>query len=151
MDLLDVKKLLSKILNWSGFQFTWDINTENTADSWILVTKDYTTIQHRRLPPNADVNATKVGSLWTAGEIIVRRRGNICQMKINGATIGAASARTTIASIPEGFRPLTQTEFYCWISASNMRTGFVNVDGTIQVEKDWPSGQRWCSVCWLVE
>lgn len=149
--MLDVKKLLSKILNWSGFKFTWDANTENTADSWILVTKDYTTVQHRVLPSNADVNATKVGSLWTAGEIKVRRRGNVCQMKINGATIGAASSRTTIASIPAGYRPLTQTEFYCRVSANNILTGFVNIDGTIQVEGGWTSGQKWCSAIWVID
>lgn len=148
--MLDIKKTLSKILNWEGLKFTWDINTNNTTDTWVPVMSSRN-IQHRVIPNNSDVTATKVGSLWTAGEIKVRRRGNVCQMKINGATIGAASSRTTIASIPAGYRPLTQTEFYCRVSANNILIGFVNIDGTIQVEGGWTSGQKWCSAIWVID
>lgn len=149
--MLDVKKTLSKMLNWFGFRFDWsEYDTNNTADTWVPVFTDGK-IQHRVLPSNSDVTATKVGSLWTAGEIKIRRRGNVCQMKINGATIGATSSRTTIASIPAGYRPLTQTEFYFRVSANNILTGFVNIDGTIQVEGGWTSGQKWCSAIWVID
>lgn len=143
--MLDVKGLLSIFLN-----IYREIGTNNTTDTWVPVWVRGK-LQHRVIPTNSDVTPTKVGSLWTAGEIKVRRRGNVCQMKINGATIGAASSRTTIASIPAGYRPLTQTEFYCRVSANNILTGFINNDGNIQVDSGWTSGQKWCSAIWVID
>lgn len=149
--MLKIKALLAKIVNWYGFRFDWsEYATNNTTDTWVPVFNGWK-IQHRVIPNKADVSPTKTGSLWTAGEIKVIRRGNICQLKINGATIGAASSRTTIATLPNGFRPITQTEFLCRISANNIDIGFVNPDGTIQVDSGWKGGQRWVSVSYPVE
>ena len=143
--MLDVKKLLSKILNWSGFKFTWDAETNNTADSWILVTKDYTTIQHRVLPSNANVSLTKYGSVWTGGSITLYRRGNV--VMVTGApTFSATSERTRIGTIPSGFIPVGTA--YVQINGSTDYLLF-NSDGSVQINNR-AAGTVWFSGCYAV-
>lgn len=105
--MLDVKKTLSKILNWSGLKFTWDFNTLNTSDTWIPVLNG-NTIQHRVLPSDAYTTPTRSGSIWQSGSISIARRGDVVSVKFSGVTLAAVSTRTDFAIIPDGFRPWTE-------------------------------------------
>lgn len=148
--MLDVKKVLSKILNWSGLKFTWDANTNNTNDTWILVTKDYKTVQHRVLPTDSQVNATKVGSLWTAGNITAHRKGNCCICKIDGATIQKVTSRTVIATLPSGYRPLTEVTYQ--VSIGNTAHGIWGIrnSGEIWVENNTVAGAKYTHITYPV-
>ena len=48
---------------------------------------------------------TKVGSAWTSGEIKAFRVGGTVFLKFSGVRINALTQRTTIATLPEGYRP----------------------------------------------
>ena len=48
---------------------------------------------------------TKVGSAWTSGEIKAFRVGGTVFLKFSGVHINALTQRTTIATLPEGYRP----------------------------------------------
>lgn len=52
-------------LNWSGFNYTWDINTANTADTWVPVMNG-NLIQHR-VEPNWVIEEyyTKDANKWS--------------------------------------------------------------------------------------
>lgn len=142
-----LKKLLNKILNWSGFEITWDWRTDNTSDTWIPVFTG-ATIQHRVIPTNTRVNATRVGSVWTAGEIAAFRRGNCCVLKINGATFNGVNARTVFASLPEGFRPPTEVTLHIPRSPYTTIIG-VRWDGQIWVE-NLDAGSYWYNLTYCV-
>lgn len=143
--MLDIKKLLAKILNWSGFKFTWDANTENTTDSWILVTKDYTTIQHRVLPSNADASLTKYGSVWTGGNINLHRRGNLVLVTGN-PTFSKTTARVQIGTIPSGFIP-ADTAYIIWNGTTEYM--LFNPNGTVQINATG-AGRKYFSGCYAV-
>lgn len=59
----------------------------------------------KKMLTTESVQATKVGSAWTSGNINAYRAGGTVTVKFSGASIGSVSSRTTIARIPEGFRP----------------------------------------------
>ena len=144
--MLDVKKLLAKILNWSGFEYTWEFATNNTADSQIPVLTGKI-IQHRVIPSNADVTCTKVGSYWTSGSITCIRRGNCCQLKFNAMQMSATSGNQNIALIPEGFRPLTETKIPT--DGNYSLNFFVETTGYIQA-RTVPAGTYWGTVTYPV-
>ena len=77
---------------------------------------------------------TKVGSKWVSGTITAYRVGGVVTLKLNAARIDSVTARTAIASLPEGFRPLTE------ITGKPDGTLFlvIGTAGTIQV--DPPAG-----------
>lgn len=54
-------------------------------------------------------SATRVGTYWTSGNITVYRCGKVGLLKLNGMTISALSARTTVATVPSAFSALTET------------------------------------------
>lgn len=67
--MLDIKKLIAKILNWSGFKYIWDTNTNNTTDTWVPVLRS-ANIQHRVLSRNQNSNLSyfaKSQSVTVAG------------------------------------------------------------------------------------
>lgn len=86
------------------------------------------------LPPDGEVNATKVGSLWSAGAIIAYRKGNCCTVKLNGATVGTASSRTTIASLPTNYRPPSEVTFPALPNTANRGLVGVRATGEIWIE-----------------
>ena len=137
--MLDIKKLILKIVSWSGLKFTWDITTENTTDTWIPVINNYV-IQHRLIPTNARAAATKVGYWWTGGDIYAVRRGNCCVLKLSGAQTNAVSGWQTIATIPEGFRP--PEEIKVLNDGSPNESIYIEPDGSL-VYRDLPAGTRW--------
>lgn len=51
------------------------------------------------------------GSIWTSGTISLRKCNGIVQIKLDGAVFSAVSQRTTFATIPEEYRPLTESYF----------------------------------------
>lgn len=89
----------------------------------------------------SEVTATKSGSYITSGTITVRRRGNVAHIYGN-ITIGSAVAsQTTIATIPDGYRPIT-TDFF---SATNGSFFRVNSNGTIQAQNALTAGNYYFS------
>lgn len=73
---------------------------------------------------------TKVsGSKWTSGTISIRRRGDVCQVKLDGAVLSAISSRETIATVPEGYRPSTETYF---LSADGSRSYLITTGGELK-------------------
>lgn len=69
------------------------------------------------------------GSKWTSGTISIRRRGDVCQIKLDGAVFSAISARETIATVPEGYRPSTETYF---LSADGSRSFLITAGGDLK-------------------
>lgn len=91
--------------------------------------------------PPSETTATNSGSYITSGTITVRRRGNVAHIYGN-ITIGSAVAsQTTIATIPDGYRPIT-TDFF---SATNGSFFRVNSNGTIQAQNALTAGNYYFS------
>lgn len=91
--------------------------------------------------PPSETTATNSGSYITSGTITVRRRGNVAHIYGN-ITIGSAVAsQTTIATIPDGYRPIT-TDFF---SATNGSFFRVNSNGAIQAQNALTAGNYYFS------
>ena len=91
------------------------------------------------------VNPTNTNSsVWTAGTISLRKKNGIVQMKIEGATFAAVSARTAFATIPEEYRP--ETESYIQDNSGNRYV--IRTDGVIQVDPR-SAGQTWGAGMWI--
>ena len=91
--------------------------------------------------PPSETTATRSGSYITSGSITVHRRGNVGHIYGN-ITIGSAVAsQTTIATIPDGYRPVT-TDF---IHATNGSFFRVNSDGTLQAQNALAAGNYYFS------
>ena len=89
----------------------------------------------------SETTATRSGSYITSGSITVHRRGNVGHIYGN-ITIGSAVAsQTTIATIPDGYRPVT-TDF---IHATNGSFFRVNSDGTLQAQNALAAGNYYFS------
>ena len=76
----------------------------------------------------------KVGTKWTSGSITCYRTGGLVTLKFGGTAISGISSRTQIATIPEGFRPVTQIV----ITTYGGLDVVVNTNGSLQV--DPPAG-----------
>ena len=74
--------------------------------------------------------ATKYGNVWQSGSINIYKRGGIVTVKMNGVATSSISARTQIATVPEGFRP--STEIGAPIDGSNV-WWFVDSSGLLKV------------------
>ena len=60
---------------------------------------------------NSSVNATKTNSTaWTGGTITCFRKGHCCTVKFNGVAHPKITSRTTIGTIPSGYRPPNEVE-----------------------------------------
>lgn len=77
-----------------------------------------------------ETTPTKYGSAWTSGGIVIYKRSGVVTVKCNGVVISALSARTQIATVPEGFRPLT--ECGAPIDGTNI-FWFVDASGALKV------------------
>ena len=55
------------------------------------------------------VTATKVGNYYSSGTVVAYKRSGVVTVKVNGLALSALSARTTVAKLPEGYRPPTQS------------------------------------------
>lgn len=140
-----LKKLLNKILNWSGFELTWDWRTNNTTDTWIPVFAG-TAIQHRAIPANGVAPVEKYGSVWVSGGIYVQRRGNT--VFVNGdPEFSQTWSRTRIGTIPSGFRPVGTA--YCSINGEVDYLLF-NTDGSVQINARG-AGRIWFSGTWVID
>ena len=144
--MLDVRKLLAKILNWSGFEYTWEFATANTADTWIPVLTGKI-IQHRVIPSDTVVACTKVNSYWTSGSIQCFRKGNCCQLRFNSMGMNATSGTQNIALIPVGFRPPTETRLPA--DGNYNVSFFAEPTGYIQA-RSVPAGTYWGTVTYPV-
>ena len=108
--MLDVKALLAKMLTNGVFNLKWETATNNTTDTWVPVFRSGA-VQHRVIPNDATVNATKTNSTaWTGGTITCYRKGNCCTVKFSGVAHPQITSRTTIGTIPSGFRPPNEVE-----------------------------------------
>lgn len=89
----------------------------------------------------SETTATRSGSYITSGSITVHRRGNVGHIYGN-ITIGSTvTSQTTIATIPDGYRPVT-TDF---IHATNGSFFRVNSDGTLQAQNALTAGNYYFS------
>lgn len=98
--------------------------------------------------------ATKEGSVWTSGSIIAHKRNNVVTIKFNAVAHSVPSSRTTIASLPEGFRPPTQLIVLSIARLSGSlaiaNSFFVNPDGTIQIEGGGANIADYCNASYVV-
>lgn len=94
---------------------------------------------------NQQANATKSGSIWTAGSINLYRRGTTCYLKINGATFSQITARTTVATVPNAFKPYTETSGY--LDGGTVQI-FITADGQLRINPV-AAGQRWGGIMYL--
>lgn len=93
----------------------------------------------------AFVYATKVGTAWTGGAITVTRRGRVVQIRLGAVTTGSISSRTTIATIPAGYRP--DGEVYGLLT--DMEDYFVvEANGEIRINKAFTTA-RWGSITYV--
>lgn len=126
---------------------TLDLNTNNTSDTWVPVIHS-NKIEHRVIPSNANSNCTKYGNIWTDGNIVLKRRGNIVQVDGDPVLLSEVSERTTFAMIPEGFRPVDTA--YVQINTIGEYLLF-NRNGTVQCNPYKFVGRIWFSGTWAVD
>ena len=86
------------------------------------------------------------GSKWTDGTISIRKRGGVVQIKMDGAVLSAISSRETIAVIPEGYRPATETYFY---SADLQRTYLIDTGGNLKANQQ-SAGTVWATGTYII-
>lgn len=94
---------------------------------------------------NQQANATRSGSIWTAGSINLYRRGTTCYLKINGATFSQITSRTTVATVPNAFKPYTETSGY--LDGGTVQI-FITADGQLRINPV-AAGQRWGGIMYL--
>ena len=74
----------------------------------------------------------------TAGEIQLDRSGGFCEVRVAGVYLDSFSSRTTIGTIPEGFRPKGES----YVFDTSLKGYFVLLsDGRVQAEASLAS--RW--------
>ena len=88
------------------------------------------------------VDATKVGNYYSSGTIKAYKCGGCVTVKLSSLVLSTLSARTTIASLPTGFRP--PVEVYSIIHGTS-RGILVTSAGNIQIESG-TSGTYWASI-----
>lgn len=141
-------KMLAFLINYiKSFAPKIERSVLNTTDTWIPVWCDGSNIlQHRVIPSNADSNCIKFGNIWTDGAITLKRRGNIVQ--VDGTPVlSAVNARSQIATIPAGFRPVDTA--YVQINGINDFLLF-NPNGTVQCNARG-TGRIYFSGTWAVD
>lgn len=88
-------------------------------------------------------NPTKVtNSKWTSGTVTIRKRNGIGEIKFDGMVLSAISARETIATVPEGYRPSTEVYFF---SSDGARQFLIDTSGNLKANGQsagtvWGSG-----------
>lgn len=87
-------------------------------------------------------------SVWISGSIELIKVGQIVTVKFNGVNFGATSTRTNFATIPEAYRPLTETG---GMFDSSTIWFFVRPgDGSIAINQA-AAGQRWGTVTYIAQ
>ena len=81
------------------------------------------------------------GSKWTGGTMRVRKRSGICEIKFEGVVLSALTTRETIATIPEGFRPATETYFF---SSEGGSSFLITTGGELKANQQ-PAGTKWAT------
>lgn len=89
-------------------------------------------------------NATKVGNYYKSGGISYYYNSGVVQVNVGSLAMNTITARTTIATIPAGFRPATET--YGHVSGSPAATFFITTNGEIRVDSNL-SGKTWWGTC----
>ena len=145
--MLNVKKLLAKILSWGGFKYDWSMNTPNTSDTWVPVLDgDGHTMKHRVIPNDKWINATKVGNYYSSGAINVVRRGNCITIDMNAIAFINITSRVTVATVPSDFRPPTAV----YGLFTDMANYFlVTMNGEIQVNP-MSAGTKWGTITYCI-
>ena len=154
--MLDIKKLLAKMLTNGVFNLKWETGVNNTTDTRVPVFRSGA-VQHRVIPNDANVNATKTNSSkWTGGTITCFRKGNCCTVKFSGVAHPQITARTTIGTIPSGYRPPSEVEIImCNVSSSGVVTNgsvvkfLVETNGEIKIDPT-ASGTVWATLTYCV-
>lgn len=81
------------------------------------------------------------GSKWTGGSMKVRKKSGICEIKFEGVVLSTLTTRETIATIPEGFRPATETYFF---SSEGGSSFLITTGGELKANSQ-PSGTKWAT------
>ena len=81
------------------------------------------------------------GSKWTGGTMRVRKRSGICEIKFEGVVLSALTSRETLAMIPEGYRPATETYFF---SSEGGRSFLITTGGELKANSQ-SSGTIWAT------
>lgn len=90
-------------------------------------------------------DATKVGNYWVSGLIRAHRKGYVVTLKLDNMAINAVSGRTQIATIPNGYRPITEVAFH---DDSNSRMYIVSADGSVKAETQ-SAGNIWGAITYV--
>ena len=85
------------------------------------------------------------GSKWTSGTISLRKRAGIVMIKLDGAVFSQITARETIATVPSGYEPVTESYFF---SSDLQRSFLVKTDGSIQANAQ-AAGTCWGTECYI--
>ena len=116
------------LVDSNGMCFSGYITTTNLTATYKSITEnDYAT------PTKPS------GSKWTAGTISLRKRNGVVMVKIDGATLEALTARATIAVVPSGYTPITETYF---TSADGSRSFLIDTSGNLKANAQ-SAGQVW--------
>lgn len=96
---------------------------------------------------NYSTNPTKVtNSKWTNGTISIRKRNGWAFLKIDGAVLSAIPARETIATVPEGYRPDTESYFF---SSDGTRQFLIDTSGNLKAGEQ-SAGTVWGSGAYIL-
>lgn len=95
---------------------------------------------------STDVTKTN-SSVWQSGEIRLYKRSNIVTLKFNATVFGATSTRTDFATIPEAYRPITETG---GMFDSSTTWFFVRPNGTVATNQA-AAGTRWGTVTYIAQ
>jgi len=85
------------------------------------------------------------GSKWTGGTISLRKCNGIVMVKLDGAVLSAISAREAIATVPEGFIPVTESYFF---DSSGVRSFLIKTNGEMQANSQ-AAGTVWGTECYI--
>ena len=80
----------------------------------------------------AYISATQSGNVWTGGSITAYKKNGIVMVKFANVSINAVNERTTIATLPSGWRPAAETSFIADRSTTKMF--LVSPDGSIKAD-----------------
>lgn len=83
-------------------------------------------------------------SIWTGGTISLRKCNGIVQIKLDGAIFSAVTNRSTFATIPEGYRPATESYF---VDESGYRL-LVDTNGNLKTGER-SAGTTWGNGMWI--
>lgn len=129
-------------------QFGLGIKSDKSLFIWIPDNVKGAWIEALGLETSESTSVTKTNSsVWQSGEIRLYKRSNIVTLKFNATVFGATSTRTDFATIPEAYRPITETG---GMFDSSAIWFFVRPNGTVAINQA-AAGTRWGTVTYIAQ